>query len=86
MNGHSFKCEKPFYVFFKKHYCPHCKNKLTRKTVSEIINSETADKTKYDFDVAEITVKGNMKFTHIEFYCNQCDKYYTIKEAKENNF
>ena len=31
-------------------------------------------------------VKGDMKFTHIELYCNQCNKYYTIKESKKNKF
>ena len=40
----------------------------------------------YDFEVADITVKGDMKFTHIELYCNQCNKYYTIKEVKKNKF
>ena len=37
-------------------------------------------------DKAKVFVKGDMKFTHIELYCNQCNKYYTIKEAKKNKF
>ena len=40
----------------------------------------------YDFEVADITVKGDMKFTHIEFLCPVCQKYYTVKEIKENDF
>ena len=58
---------------------------LQRK-VSEIVNSESQKSKNYDFEVTDITVKGNMKFTHIELYCNQCNKYYTIKEAKKNKF
>ena len=58
---------------------------LQRK-VSEIVNSESQKSKNYDFEVTDITVKGNMKFTHIELYCNQCNKYYTIKESKKNKF
>ncbi len=86
MSGYSFRCEHLFYTLFKKHCCPNCGNKLLRKKVSEIVNSKSPEAEKYDFEVADITVKGDMKFTHIEFYCGQCNKYYTIKEAKENKF
>ncbi len=86
MNGYGIKCEHLFYTFLKKHYCPNCGNKLLRKKISAVINSESPEAKDYDFEVADITVKGDMKFTHIEFYCNQCNKYYTVKEAKNNNF
>lgn len=86
IKGYSFQCEHVFYVYFKNHYCPICKNKLLRKKVSEIINSESPEAKNYDFEVADVTVKGNMKFTHIKFYCSQCDKYYSVKTAKENKF
>ena len=86
MNGYSFKCEHFFYTFLKKHHCPNCGNKLLRKNVSTVINSESPEAKDYDFEVADITVKGDMKFTHIELYCNQCNKYYTIKEAKNNKY
>ena len=85
IKGYSFECENIFYVF-KQHHCPVCGNKLLRKNVAEIVNSESLEAKNYDFEVADITVKGDMKFTHIEFYCNQCDKYYTVKEAKKNRF
>ena len=85
IKGYSFECENIFYVF-KIHHCPVCRNKLLRKNVAEIVNSESLEAKNYDFEVADITVKGDMKFTHIEFYCNQCDKYYTVKEAKKNKF
>ena len=86
MNGYGFKCEHLFYTFFKKHYCPNCGNKLSKKKASAVINSESPEAKNYDFEVADITVKGGMKFTYIEFFCNQCHKYYTVKEAKNDKF
>ena len=86
IKGYSFKCENPFFVYLKKHYCPYCGEKLIRKKVSQIIHSDSEEAKNYDFEVADITVKGNMKFTHIEFYCSVCQKQYTVKETKENDF
>lgn len=87
IKGSKFECEHFFYVCLKKHYCPKCGTKLLRKKVSEIINSESQEAQNYDFSLSEgYLIKGNVKFTHIEFYCNQCDKYYTVKEAKKNKF
>ena len=59
---------------------------MLRKKVSAVINSESPEAKDYDFEVADITVKGDVKFTHVELYCNQCNKHYTIKEAKNNKF
>ena len=86
MNGYNFKCEHLFYTFFKKHCCPTCGNKLQKKKVSEIVNSNSLEAEKYDFSVVDNFVVGDMKFIHIELYCNQCNEYYTIKEAKKNKF
>lgn len=86
IKGYSFKCENPFFVYFKKHYCPCCGNKLVRQKVSEVIHSDSEEVKNYDFEVADITVKGNMKFTHIEFHCANCQRNYSIKETKENDF
>ena len=85
IKGYSFRIENIFQMF-KKHYCPVCSDELSKRKVSEIVNSESLEAKNYDFDVADTFIKGNMKFTHIELYCNQCNKYYTIKEAKKNKF
>ena len=61
-----------------------CGNKLLRNEVSEVIISESPKAKDYDFEVADFTIKGDMKFIHIELYCNQCNKYYRIKKAKNN--
>jgi rRNA maturation endonuclease Nob1 len=82
IKGYSFKCESPFFVYFKKHYCPYCGNKLARKKASEIIHSNSDAAKNYDFEVADITVQGNMKFTHIVFSCDACQKIFTVKELE----
>jgi hypothetical protein len=59
---------------------------LIRKKVAKIIHLNSEEAKNYDFEAADITIKGYMKFTHIEFYCSACQKQYTIKETKENDF
>ena len=86
IKGYSFKCEDPFFVYFKKHYCPYCGDRLVRQKVSEIIHSDSEKAKEYDFEIADINVKGNVRFTHIEFHCPNCQKNYSIKETKENDF
>ena len=85
IKGYSFKIENIFQMF-KKHYCPVCNAALSKKKISEIVNSESPESKNYDFEVADTVVKGDMKFVHIELYCNQCNKCYAIKEAKNNRF
>ena len=82
IKGYSFKCENPFFVYFKKHYCPCCGNRLVRQKVSKVIHSDSEEAKNYDFEVADITVKGNMKFTHIVLSCDACKKTFTVKELK----
>ena len=86
IKGYSCKCESPFFVYFKKHYCPCRGNRLVRQKVFKVIHSDSEEAKNYDFEVADITVKGNMKFMHIEFHCPGCQKNYSIKETKENEF
>lgn len=83
IKGYSFKCENPFFVYFKKHYCPYCEQKIIPKKVSKIINSNSEETKNYDFEICDFTVKGNVKFTHIEFFCSACQKQYTVKEIKD---
>ena len=57
-----------------------------RQKVSEVIHSDSEEAKNYDFEVADITVKGNMKFTHIEFFCSGCQRNYTVKEIKGGRY
>ncbi len=85
IKGYSFKCEDPFFVYLNKHYCPQCGRRLVTKKVSEAIHSDSEGAKGRDFEVADITVKENMKYTHIEFFCENCRKRYTVKETKAND-
>ena len=83
ISGTSFRCEKPFFVYLRRHYCPCCGGKLSRKKVSRIVHSDSPEAVNYDFEVADMTVKGNMKFTHVVFHCADCGKDFTVKDIKE---
>ena len=74
IKGYSFKCENPFFVYLKKHFCPCCGNGLIRQRVSKIVHSDSEEAENYDFEVADFAVKGNMKFTNIAFHCPGCKK------------
>ena len=63
-----------------------CATESSKRKVSEIVNSESPEAKNHDFWVADTFVKGDMKFIHIELYCNQCNKDYAIKEAKKIKF
>ena len=82
----SFTCVHPFFVYFRKHFCPNCGNKLQREKVTVLVHSASEEAKNYDFDIADTTVKGYAKFIHLEFLCPVCDKNYTVREAKKGKF
>ncbi len=86
IKGYSFTCESPIFVYFKRHYCPICGQKLLRKKVSKVVHSDSEEAKDYNFEIADNYVKGNVRFSHIEFFCSACQKYYPVKEAKDNHF
>ena len=85
INGYRFHCESPFFVYFKKHFCPDCGNQLMRQKVSKIVYSDSEEAKNYDFEVCDFAVRGNMKFTHIEFFCPVCQRYFTVREIKRGS-
>ena len=42
----------PFYVHWKKHFCPKCGNKLELRYISKIVNSNSPEAKDYDFSVS----------------------------------
>ena len=86
INGYSFQCEYPFFVYLKRHYCPCCGNRLVRQQISKVIHSDSEEAKNYDFDIADMTVKGNVKFSHIAFSCLVCKRNYTVKEIKGGHY
>lgn len=83
---HGFKREwlRPFWVRFKKHYCPHCKELLTTTEATKVVNSKSEEAKNYDFSSVDTYMVGNIKFIWTEFLCPACGKTYSIQEIKEN--
>ena len=75
---------RPFWVRFKKHYCPTCMNLLTTTKVSKIVNSNSEEAKDYDFSSGDTYMIGNIKFIWTEFLCAACGKTYSLQEIREN--
>jgi len=73
----------PFYVHWKKHYCPKCNNKLTVKYKSEVINSKSPEAKYYDFSVGDIYIVGDVDFRTSFFHCDKCDFTIPFDEMKK---
>lgn len=75
--------KNPFFVNFKKHYCPVCDKALNKIKVSKIVNSNSPEAEKFDFHTLDSYMIGNVKFIWTEFKCDACEKNYTIEEMKQ---
>ena len=84
IHGVKREWSKPFWVRFKKHYCPSCMNLLTTTKVSKIINSNSEEAKDYDFSSGDTYMIGNIKFIWTEFLCTACGKTYSLQEIREN--
>ena len=85
IKGYRFTCENPFFVYFKKHYCPCCGNRLMRQKVSEVIHSDSEEAKNYDFSAGDFSsAVGNIKFIWTEFQCDACSKTFSINEIRES--
>ena len=74
--------KNPFYINFKKHYCPNCKAALEKVKVSKIVNSKSEEARSIDFEFGESFMIGNVKFIWIEFQCPICRIRFPIDEMK----
>ena len=72
-------------LYFKKdHFCPDCKTKLEKVTVSKVVNSRSPEAKDFDFSMGGGTYAvGDIQFTWYEFECPNCKKHLTINEMKE---
>jgi len=75
--------KNPFYVNFKKHYCPACKIALKKLKVSQIVNSKSKEARNFEFEFGESFMIGNVKFIWIEFQCPLCKTRFSIDEMKQ---
>ena len=84
IHGVKREWSRPFWVRFKKHYCPTCMNLLTTTKVSKIVNSNSEEAKDYDFSSGDTYMIGNIKFIWTEFLCATCGKTYSLQEIREN--
>ena len=84
IHGVKREWSRPFWVRFKKHYCPTCMNLLTTTKVSKIVNSNSEEAKDYDFSSGDTYMIGNIKFIWTEFLCAACGKTYSLQEIREN--
>ena len=82
-SGIKWMSESPFYVRWKKHFCPECNTQLGTIKVSRIVHSSSEEAKGFDFSVGgETYMYGNVKFIWTEFKCPKCGKQLTIDEMK----
>lgn len=74
--------KNPFYVNFKKHYCPNCGVVLKKIKISKIVNSRSKEASDFKFEFGETFMIGNVKFIWNEFQCPECKKIISIDEMR----
>lgn len=74
----------PIYVYFKKHFCPKCGNKLELKYVSKVVNSKSPEAKYYDFSIGDTFLVGEVEFRTRYFHCVKCQLDFSFKEMKNH--
>ena len=72
-----------WFFLRKKHVCFSCNSFLQRKKREIIVNSESEEAKKYDFEVAGFIAWGNIKFITFYFECPNCRTIYEIEDLKK---
>lgn len=73
----------PFYVHWKKHFCPKCWEKLELRYISKIVNSNSTEAKDYDFSVGDTFLVGDVEFRTRYFYCPKCRLDISLQEMKK---
>lgn len=70
----------PFFVKYRTHYCPDCKEKLKKINISKVVNSRSKEAKEHDFEFpsGDGYMIGNVKFICTEFHCPNCEKNYSV--------
>ena len=73
----------PFYVHWRKHFCPNCKKKLELRYVSKIVNSNSEEAKNYDFSVGDTFLMGDVEFRTRFFHCSDCRLDISFQEMRK---
>ena len=74
--------QSPIYVYYKKHFCPTCKEQLRKIGVSKIVNSNSPESRNFDFSQGDSYMVGDVKFIWTEFKCLKCGFQVSVRELK----
>lgn len=74
----------PFYVHWKRHFCPQCGNKLELRYASKIVNSISPEAKDYDFSMGDTFFVGDVEFRTRYFRCTNCQLNISFQEMKED--
>ena len=72
----------PFYIHWKKHFCPNCGNKVELRYVSKIVNSKSPEAKNYDFSLGDTFLVGDVEFRTKCFHCIKCAVNISFNEMK----
>ena len=73
----------PFYVHWRKHFCPNCKKKLELRYVSKIVNSNSEEAKNYDFSVGDTFLVGDVEFRTRFLHCSDCRLDISFQEMRK---
>lgn len=62
----------PFYVHFKKHYCPQCGDRLRVNYCCKVVDFNSPEAVNYDFRVGDTIWKGEVEFRMSLLKCPTC--------------
>jgi RNase P subunit RPR2 len=83
MTGFYIKIQNPIFVYFRKHYCPKCSNRLKAFFANKLVDSDSLEAVKYNF----VTMPGHeltgiVNFHWVEFKCLSCGFQIKVSDLK----
>lgn len=76
-----FYMPHPFFVLFRKHFCPNCGGVLKRIRMERITASGTLEaKQLCEYHGVYPFNRGDFKIAWYVFECNQCSRSYSINK------
>ena len=78
-----WKIQSPFYVRFRKHYCPKCNLLLDVVKESKIVYPESGETVDFSFSARSPRPMGPVKVIWNEFECPSCKDHFSIEQMKQ---
>jgi ribosomal protein L37AE/L43A len=69
----------PFFVLFKKHFCPLCDEIMFHKRVERTAEAGSPEAKEYAIGPPDVSMFGTVKFSIIVFVCSNCDEEFTVR-------